>query len=72
MFGESIYAPSLCEVLCVLSLPHLLFVYIWFAPKSFQRLVKPRDAVAVFAATAWALKGARALPPACARAVTYV
>jgi hypothetical protein len=42
----------------VLSIPHVLYAFIWFAPKAFQALCGKADAVNVFASIAAALKGA--------------
>ena len=49
--------PKTVETLVVLGVPHVMFVFIWFLPKQFQRLCKPLDAVPVFAALASLLKG---------------
>jgi hypothetical protein len=46
------------RLVAVLSIPHVLYAFIWFAPKAFQALCGKTDAVDVFAALAAALKGA--------------
>ena len=44
------------ETVAIIAVPHVMFVFIWFFPKRFQRLCKPFDAVNVFAALASILK----------------
>ena len=47
------------QLLAVLSIPHLLYAFIWFKPATFRALCgKKGDAVLTFSRIAAALKGA--------------
>jgi len=47
------------QLLAVLSIPHLLYAFIWFKPATFRALCgKKSDAVLIFSRIAAALKGA--------------
>jgi hypothetical protein len=48
------------QLLAVLSIPHLLYAFIWFKPATFRALCgKKSDAVLIFSRIAAALKGAQ-------------